>query len=522
MKKIPAVLAATLATAALLSSGAVAGAGADPRPGARAGAVEVRQGVDQGGSHAPGAAMTTSRATLRGLERCGGLPALPTARCGSVRVPLDRTDPGSATTEVAFALVPRTDRSRPGLGTIVPNPGGPGTSTIDATGALFTRALAPLGDRRDVLLVDPRGVGRSDAVDCEALAAPDLVFGSVEDQRTAVGECGRQLGDRVDAYGTTAVADDIEAVRARLGIDRLDLLGISYGTFLMPVYAQRHPDHVRTITMAGAYSVHDDPTGAVGAAAFRRAVRLTCGTTVSCSGREVLSDLRHLAGRLRERPRSVEVAYAGTVHRVVLDEWQLASVAGRVFSGVPDPDGLEALARSAAAAGRGRLAPLRAFVRTSLLASADIASSGPDVVSVAQSWATTCHDYPRTFSYADPVAVRRDTYAAGQAALDDGDFAPFSASAWTTRADYDNGACLAWPEDPTARAPFAPGTRLPDVPVLVLSGDLDANTPSVSGRAAAAQFPHATFVEVRGAGHTPATTPQGLSRILGFIAAGRA
>lgn len=505
MKKSVPQLVAALAAAAVLSSCAGAGDGADPT-----------------GTPTPDAVLTTPGVTLDALESCIDLPSLPTARCGSVTVPLDRDDPGSRTTTVAFALVPHTNTSEPGLGTIVPNPGGPGTSTIDATGELFTGALGSLMDRRDVLLIDPRGVGRSDALTCDALLGLDHVFGSVEDQRAAIGECGHQLDDRVDDYGTTAVADDIEAVRTRLGVDELDLLGISYGTYLMPVYAQRHPDHVRTVTMAGAYGVNDDPTGAVGAAAFRRAVELACDGAGTCSGHTVLSDIETLAGQLRERPESVEVTFDGTTHQVVLDEWQLASVAGRVFSNVPDPDGLKALAGSAAAARSGDLAPLRAFVAAGLIASAEIASYGTDTVSVAQSWATTCHDYPRSFDYSDPASGRLNAHDASQAQLDDDDFAPFSASAWTTRADYDNGACLAWPDDPTAQAPFEKGSTLPDVPVLVLSGDLDANTPSASGRVAAAQFPSATFVEIPGAGHTPAVSPQGLEKILTFIADGRA
>jgi hypothetical protein len=44
---------------------------------------------------------------------------------------------------------------------------------------------------------------------------------------------------------------------------------------------------------------------------------------------------------------------------------------------------------------------------------------------------------------------------------------------------------------------------MPDVPVLVLSGDLDANTPTEAGRLAAAEFRRSTVVEVPNAGHTP-------------------
>ena len=507
MKKPVSLVIASLVTVALLSS--CAGAG-------------NRDSTSPGPSTTAAAVMTTSAVTLDALEPCADLPSLPTAKCGSVTVPLDRTDPGSDTTSVAFALVPHSDTSKPGLGTIVPNPGGPGTSAIDATGALFTEALAPLMDRRDVLLIDPRGVGRSDALTCEAFEGADAVFGSLDDQRAAIGECGRQLEDRFDDYSTAAVADDIESVRAALGVDKLDLLGLSYGSYLMPVYAQRHPDHVRTISLAGAYAINEDPTGAVGAAAFRRAVDLACENASLCSGETVLSDLDLLADQLRAHPEALTVTFGGVDHQVVLDERQLASVAGRIFSNVPDPAGLEALAGSAAAAKIGDLEPLRGFVTDSLTRSAEIASSGAAAVSVAQSWATTCHDYLRSFDYEDDVSDRTTAYENAQAQLDDLDFAPFSGSAWTTRADYDNGACLSWPTDSTARPPFAKGTELPDVPVLVLNGDLDANTPSASGREAAAQFPNATFVEIAGAGHTPATTPEGVEKILTFIAAGQA
>lgn len=469
---------------------------------------------------ADSAVMTATPAALAALSPCEDLPALPTARCGSVTVPLDRSDPGSPLTEVAFALVPRTDTSRPGLGTVVPNPGGPGTSTIDATGELFTQALAPLADRRDVLLVDPRGVGRSDLLTCPALEGPDQAFADLAAQRAAIGACGEELGGRAGAYGTAAVADDVDAVREALGVDRLDLLGVSYGTFLMPVYAERHPEHVRTVTMAGAYAVHDDPMTARGPEALRRAVQLTCESTGTCSAEQVLSDLAALAERLRTEPDAVDVAFEGTEHRVVLDEWQLASAAGRVFSKEADPAGVQALADAASAARGGDLAPLRAFVAAGLTASAQDATSG--AVSVAQSWATTCHDYVRPFDATAPPAQREAQLEAAVDGLDDAAFAPFSARAWTTRADFDAGACVQWPADAGAQAPFAPGTDLPDVPVLVLNGDLDANTTSAAGREAAAQFPDATFVEVPGAGHTPATTAEGLGAILAFISEGTA
>jgi pimeloyl-ACP methyl ester carboxylesterase len=487
-----AVLAAVAAVAAGCAGTPVGSAGAEPGP-------------------------TVTADTLEALVDCPQLPSLPTARCGQITVPRDRGRPAAGTIDIAFALVPHTDTTRPGLGTVVPNPGGPGTSAIDVSGGAFAEALGPLLDRRDLLLIDPRGVGRSTPLSCPALNGPARVFVPLQRQRELIGECGRQLGDRMDEYATTAVADDIDAVRATLSLDRLDLLGVSYGTYLMPAYAQRYPQHVRSVTLSGAYAVNVDTTGAVGAAAFRRAMGLVCRRTGRCSGEQVLTDLGTLVRRLREHPENLDITFRGTRHRVVLDEWQMTSVAGRLFSSRPDTRAQLELAAAVAAARKGDKGPVRDLVRGSLLAAADTYSYGPAALSDAQQWATSCHDYLRDFDYADTVPARIRDYDSALAKENDADFTPFSAEAWTSRADFDAGACLNWPDDPSARPPFGPGATMPDVPVLVLNGDLDANTPIDSGRAAAAQFPRARFVEVAGAGHTPASTPAGAAAMVEFI-----
>jgi hypothetical protein len=96
--------------------------------------------------------------------------------------------------------------------------------------------------------------------------------------------------------------------------------------------------------------------------------------------------------------------------------------------------------------------------------------------------------------------------------------APFSAQAWTATQLESGDSCLRWPNDRAASRPFPAATRLPDVPVLVVSGDLDTNTPSQSGRMAAGQFPHAHYVRIPNVGHTPEASPCGVSLGLRFVA----
>jgi pimeloyl-ACP methyl ester carboxylesterase len=88
------------------------------------------------------------------------------ARCGSVTVPLDRQKQSAGTIVIHYALVPHTDTARAAAGTIVPNPGGPGQATIASAAALYKQAMAPVLRDRDLLLIDPRGTGRSGALAC--------------------------------------------------------------------------------------------------------------------------------------------------------------------------------------------------------------------------------------------------------------------------------------------------------------------------------------------------------------------
>ncbi len=452
------------------------------------------------------------------LRSCRNLPGLPTARCGRIEVPLDREDLSAGTTSVAFAVVPRREQSRPSLGTIVPNPGGPGGSTILGSGPGYVTTLGPLLRRRELLLMDPRGVGRSDRLRCSALEDPALIFGPRNRQLSRFGACGRQLGQRARYNGTGAVADDLDDVRRALGLGKLDLFGDSYGTFLMATYAERHPGGTRSVVLSGAYPVNFDPWGRESARALRRAITLVCARSHRCQGSTVIAGLSGLAKRLRSRPLITDVRYRNRDYVVRIDERQLADAVYTAYSGSASPRGQRAVVQASTAARRGDLKPTRRLVIQNMKGLASVFSPGVgQLYSFPSALATTCHDYPRVFDYADDPAIRRQVFTRALDNLRPQAFAPFSPRAWAGRTSGEVDFCLNWPDDPTAEVPFLPGAPLPDVPVLVLSGDLDANTPSGSGRQAAAQFPHARWVEVRGSGHTPSDTPTGIRLIRNFF-----
>ena len=168
--------------------------------------------------------------------------------CGSIARAIDPSGRVPGTITVGFEFYPHTALSQPGLGTIVAEEGGPGYSTTGSRDG-YVRLFAPLRDRRDILLVDKRGTGRSGAIDCKRLqraADPGL---------RAVRACGARLGERAWLYGSDLSADDLAAVLAALRTGPVDYYGDSYGTFFGQVFAVRHPALLRTITLDSAYPV---------------------------------------------------------------------------------------------------------------------------------------------------------------------------------------------------------------------------------------------------------------------------
>ena len=418
---------------------------------------------------------------------------VPGAVCGSVRVPLFRSRPAGATIDIAYALIRHQDPAIPAArGTVVLNPGGPGNDVISGA-AEWTKRLAGLVADHDLLLIDPRGTGRSHPIECGVTGLPATRRGLVH----AVARCRETLGRRARAYTSAATADDFEAVRAHLGIPKLDLWGMSYGTYLMTVFAERHPRSVRSIVLSSAFPLRFDMWARANARAVRLAIRRVCArsTTGTCDGRRTVRQLGRLARRLRANP----TPYTLDGEPRVLDETALAGVA---YGADVDIGQLPAVVRNAL---HGNDEPLVAAARAIMPLSGSQAPGGPPDLALAAS--IMCNDYPTLWDRRAPVPVRLRQYEAARARLAQRSFRPFSARAWTSAIVDRGNTCIRWPDrhGPRQRTtgPF------PDVPVLVTSGDLDPNVPTAEGRQAARQFPRAQLVEVPNAGHVPEGEPTG-------------
>jgi pimeloyl-ACP methyl ester carboxylesterase len=291
---------------------------------------------------------------LRGVEH--------EALCGHVQRQLDPDNAQGTKIDVHFAVLPALARNKK------PDPvfffaGGPGQSAIDIAGS----AAAMLGrftNRRDIVLIDQRGVGRSAPLMCEAddPARPLAEQFDMERLRARQAQCFDRLkalphGD-LRFYTTTIAMADADAVRAALGAETINLVGGSYGSRAVLEYQRQFPQRVRRAVIDGVA-----PPDMVLPASFSTdnqtaldAVFDGCARDAACNAREPQLAERWRA-LLASLPRSLSLAHplSGQREPIVLTRDALL---GMVRGPLYVPALAAALPATVGEATRGRFEPL--------------------------------------------------------------------------------------------------------------------------------------------------------------------
>ncbi|WP_298583497.1 alpha/beta hydrolase [uncultured Kocuria sp.] len=187
-------------------------------------------------------------------------------QCADVEVPLDYADPAGGTTTVVMSRLPARGDAR---GSLLLNPGGPGASGVDAMLYAQYTVTGDVREAYDVVGFDPRGVSRSEGIECLEDAELDAwraepMFDPQEQPAAQIREeyerlgaaCVQDSGELVAEMDTVSAARDMDVLRAVLGDERMTYLGFSYGTLLGAVYAELFPDRVGRLVLDGGV----DPT----------------------------------------------------------------------------------------------------------------------------------------------------------------------------------------------------------------------------------------------------------------------
>lgn len=203
-------------------------------------------------------------------------------RCGSLEVPEDRTRPGGRKLALNLIILPSTGPVR--FPPLFDLEGGPGLPSTHSVGFYLTDGAAYRAGR-DVVLVDQRGTGGSNPLACPELDAPERQYEHLYPRRL-VEACRDRLAASADLtrYGTDEAAADLDAVRAALGAERIDLMALSYGTTLALRYATLHPARVRAMVLFGTVPPEARPPRSHAPAALRALGLIVrdCARTPAC------------------------------------------------------------------------------------------------------------------------------------------------------------------------------------------------------------------------------------------------
>src|SRR5207248_1352800 len=167
---------------------------------------------------------------------------------------------------------------------------------------------------------DNRGTGQSGLIDCPPLQK--TITGDVDVEARLAAECANTIGPQRIFYSTRDHADDTDAVRAALGVDKIGLYGVSYGTKLSLAYALGYPTHVERLVLDSVVPAQlPDP--------FDRNVLQEMPNTLSnfCAGgicraatKDYGGDVVKLANRIESKPlKGTVIAPDGKVTRLTMN-----------------------------------------------------------------------------------------------------------------------------------------------------------------------------------------------------------
>jgi len=425
----------------------------------------------------------------------GGLPAdlqpcrLPgvgnEAWCGKLTRPLDPAAPSGRSIDVHYAVLPAAARNKK------PDPvlffaGGPGQSAIALAGSIG-RLMARVSNRRDVVLIDQRGTGLSAPLACER-DSPTRPLAEQADLKIYAARlvaCRTTLqalphGD-LRRYTTTIAMQDAEAVRARLGVERVNLVGGSYGTRAALEYQRQFPQHVRRSVIDGVA-----PPDMVLPVSFSPdaqtsfdALLAACEADAACKARYpgLRADWRAL---LDSPPREATVLHplTGKAERLTVTR---EMVLGLVRLPLYAPTIASALPLAVTEAARGRLEPL---VGLSTALTSGRGGRRMEMFMGMHLSVVCAEDWPRVATAADQPGA---------------DFG-------TAFTDVYRTACADWPRGEVPAAFYE--VPVAKTAVLVLSGGADPVTPPRHGeRVAKALGGKARHVVVAQAGHGVISMP---------------
>ena len=442
-----------------------------------------------------GCNQTQTTPAIDRLKPCKGNEMPVDAYCGTLKVFENRDTKQGRQIDLNIVVLPALSNDPR------PDPffflaGGPGQGAAQMAKPLRELFRQVLTDR-DIVLVDQRGTGKSNPLNCidedDSLKAFEASEGmAIERLKTCMAGYDADLR----LYTTDIAMDDLDDVRAFLGYDKINIYGGSYGTRAGLVYMRRHGDRVRTAVLDGVAPTNMRLSLFTPRDAQRAFDRLVadCDADPACKALypNLGARVRALVARLEKDPPLVPIVHPRTGER---GEVRMTAriVANVLFATLYQP-----LAASLLPALIVR-AEQNDFQGVLALAGGNDSGAPPNM-SVGMQLSVICaEDAPRI------SADEAKKEAAGSL------FGPYVLR-------LQREACGFWPRGSVDESFYEPVQS--SIPTLILSGEIDPVTPPVWGEEIAKTLPNSRHIVVPGTGHTAGGTGCGRRLIKAFIDAG--
>ncbi|GAA2063127.1 alpha/beta hydrolase [Streptomyces albiaxialis] len=428
-------------------------------------------------------------------------------QCAELRVPLDYAHPGDGSGDgdrdggdlrLAVTRKKAEGGKKDRIGSLQVNPGGPGGSAVDYVEQAAGLAYPPeVRKRYDIVGMDPRGVARSEPVEClsdrqmDAFTRTDQTPDSRAETRrlTSAYErfakgCEGRTGKRLGHVSTTEAARDMDVLRAALGDKKLHYVGASYGTYLGAYYAGLFPQRSGRLVLDGAMdptlsSLRVNREQTAGFDTAFRAFARDCAERDDCplgtggvkeAGRELSALFKKIDAdpvRTDDDSRKLTESLATTgVIRAMYDEGSWPT-----------------LREALAAAKKGEGAPLLALSDDYFERGAD----GKYTNIMFANPAVNCLDLPPAFTSSADVEKSLASFEKASPVFGRG-------FAWAAL------NCGSWPKKPTGRPHHVEAKGA--APIVVVGTTRDPATPYRWARGLAGQLDSARLLTYEGDGHT--------------------
>lgn len=401
------------------------------------------------------------------------------ARCGTYEAYENRRAKRGRRIALKIVVLPALN-PRPAPDALFILSGGPGTAATE-NADFFARTFAAVRRDRNIVLVDQRGTGSSNPLDCDLRVGSGLkrYFGDLY-PIDAVRRCRAQLERRADLrlYTTPIAMDDLDEVRAALGYERINIFGTSYGTRAALVYMRRYPNRVRSVILKGVVPTAYILPHAIARDAQRSLDRLFADCAADETCRRAFPNLRQefqtVLSRLDRGPARANLSdpSTGAVEQIEISRGVLATTLRSLLQGVPTTSQVPMLIH------RAYENDFEPFARSAL----NLRRSIADLFSHGMFLSVICaEDIPVT----NPEVIAREGKG-------------------TFLGDYYARqvmqACEVWRRGDRPRRYSQPVHS--NIPVLLISGHLDPATPPSGAEETARRLPNSLHIAIRNGSHS--------------------